>query len=51
MREGNLYPGMPASRVINIRWMKPRTARPLAFDAKPDATVTYSGAPLTVRMR
>jgi alpha-D-xyloside xylohydrolase len=50
-REGNGYPGMAGRRVINIRWMKPRTPRALAFDAKPDASVTYSGAPLTVRMR
>jgi alpha-D-xyloside xylohydrolase len=50
-REGNGYPGMAGTRVIYIRWMKPGVGRALAFDAKPDVTVTYSGAPLTVRMR
>jgi alpha-D-xyloside xylohydrolase len=50
-REGNGYAGMAARREINIRWMKPDTPRALAFDAKPDASVTYIGAPLTVRMR
>jgi hypothetical protein len=42
---------MADTRVINVRWMKPGVGRALAFDAKPDVTVTYSGAPLTVRMR
>ncbi|HEY7005370.1 MAG TPA: TIM-barrel domain-containing protein, partial [Sphingomicrobium sp.] len=50
-REGNGYKGMAPKRVINIRWMKPGTPRALSFDAKPDASVTYTGAPLTVRMR
>jgi len=50
-REGNGYAGMAGSRVINIRWMKPGAARALDLDAKPDATVTYDGRPLTVRMR
>jgi alpha-D-xyloside xylohydrolase len=51
MREGNGYRGMAATRAINIRWMRPRSPRSLAFDAKPDASVTYSGSPLTIRMR
>ena len=51
MSAGSGYSEMAATRVINIRWMKPGTPRPLAFDSKPDATVTYSGAALTVRMR
>jgi alpha-D-xyloside xylohydrolase len=50
-REGNGYAGMAGTREILIRWMRPGTPRALAFDAKPDATVTYTGAPLTVRMR
>jgi alpha-D-xyloside xylohydrolase len=50
-REGNGYNGMPAKRVINIRWMKPGSPRALSFDVKPDASVTYTGTPLTVRMR
>ena len=36
---------------IYVRWMKRGTDRPLSFVAKPDASVTYNGAPLTVRMR
>jgi alpha-D-xyloside xylohydrolase len=50
-REGNGYAGMAGKRVVNIRWMKPGTTRALSFDARADATVTYTGAPLTVRMR
>ena len=50
-REGNGYNGMPAKRVIKIRWMKPESPRALSFEAKPDARVTYTGAPLAVRMR
>ena len=50
-REGNGYPGMAGQRVINVRGMRPGTARALAFDAMPDATVTYTGAPLTLRTR
>jgi alpha-D-xyloside xylohydrolase len=50
-REGNGYAGMAGRRVINIRWMRPSAPRALAFAAKPDARVTYSGKPLTVRMR
>jgi alpha-D-xyloside xylohydrolase len=50
-REGDGYSGMASTRVINIRWMTPLEPRSLAFDARPDATVTYSGAPVTVRMR
>ena len=50
-REGEGYPGMGGRRVINILWMRPGSARPLSFDGKPDASVTYAGAPLTVRMR
>jgi alpha-D-xyloside xylohydrolase len=50
-REGNGYAGMAGTREIDIRWMKPGTPRALAFDAKLDATVTYTGAALTVRMR
>jgi alpha-D-xyloside xylohydrolase len=48
-REGAAYAGMPASRRINIRWIKPGT--PLSFTAKPDATIVYTGKPQTVPMR
>jgi alpha-D-xyloside xylohydrolase len=50
-REGTGYAGMAGQRVIRIRWMRPGAPRALALDAKADATVTYSGAPVTVRMR
>jgi alpha-D-xyloside xylohydrolase len=50
-REGKGYPGMAATRVINIRWMRPGTPRALDLDGKPDATVTYVGKPISVRMR
>jgi alpha-D-xyloside xylohydrolase len=50
-REGNGYDGMPSKRAINIRWMKPGKPRALAFDAKPDASITYDGAAQTVRMK
>jgi len=49
-REGS-YPGMAQSRQFRFRWMKPGSPRALVFDAKPDAEVTYAGAPITVRMR
>jgi len=49
-REGS-YPGMAGRREIRIRWMRPSVPRALAFDAKPDAAVTYAGAPIAVRMR
>ncbi|HLO20041.1 MAG TPA: TIM-barrel domain-containing protein [Sphingomicrobium sp.] len=50
-REGDGYAKMAKKRVINIRWMKPANARALAFDAKADATITYRGSAVTVRMR
>jgi alpha-D-xyloside xylohydrolase len=50
-REGNGYPGMAGQRVINIRWLKPASPRALDLDGKADLTVTYSGTPVTVRMR
>jgi alpha-D-xyloside xylohydrolase len=50
-REGNGYAGMAGTRMINIRWMKPGEPRALDLDGKPDASVTYIGKPLTVRMR
>jgi alpha-D-xyloside xylohydrolase len=47
-RQGNGYAGMARTREIRIRWIKP--GKPLDFD-QADRTLTYSGAPLTVRMR
>jgi alpha-D-xyloside xylohydrolase len=49
-REGTTYAGMAGKRAIRIHWMRPDAPRALAFDAKPDATVTYGGTPVTVRM-
>jgi alpha-D-xyloside xylohydrolase len=49
-REGS-YPGMAARRTIHIRWMKPGSPRPLAFDARPDATIAYTGGQQAVRMK
>ncbi len=50
-REGTTYAGMAGKRVIHVRWMRPGAPRVLALDAKADTTVTYTGAPVTVRMR
>jgi alpha-D-xyloside xylohydrolase len=49
-RQGS-YAGMAGSREIRVRWMHRDAARALAFDAKPDASVTYDGRAQTVRMR
>src|SRR5439155_15780714 len=38
-REGTTYAGMAGKRVIHIRWNRFGAPRPLAFDAKADATV------------
>ena len=50
-REGAGYAGMAGKRTINVRWVKAGAPRAPAFDVKPDASVTYTGAPLRVRMR
>jgi alpha-D-xyloside xylohydrolase len=50
-REGAGYAGMAGQRVVNIRWMKPGSPRTLDLDGRPDASVTYDGTPLKVRMR
>jgi alpha-D-xyloside xylohydrolase len=49
-REGS-YSGMAAKRTIGIHWMVLGKARPLDFDAKPDAIVTYDGRQQIVRMK
>jgi alpha-D-xyloside xylohydrolase len=49
-REGR-FPGMLASRTFHVRWMRPGTPRALALDGSPDATVTYSGSPVAVKLR
>ncbi len=50
-REGNGYAGMAGKRVVNVRWMKPGSARALSFEARADVTVTYCGAPVILRMK
>jgi alpha-D-xyloside xylohydrolase len=45
-REGS-YPGMAGTRAIKVRLIRPGT--PLNLDAA-DATISYTGAPMTVRM-
>ncbi|NUR44871.1 MAG: DUF5110 domain-containing protein [Sphingomonas sp.] len=45
-REGS-WPGMAETRTIRVRWITP--GRSLDLDAA-DETLTYTGAPLTVRM-
>ena len=45
------FPGMVASRKINIRWFTGAKNEGLAFDAAPDASVMYSGGAVAVRMR
>ena len=46
-REGS-YPGMVAERVFKIRWMSGPLPQALNFEAKPDATVRYSGEQIEV---
>jgi alpha-D-xyloside xylohydrolase len=46
-REGS-YAGMAGKRTIKVRWIT--AGRPLNLDSA-DTTVSYSGAPVTVRMR
>jgi alpha-D-xyloside xylohydrolase len=42
------YPGMAEERTFNVRWIKAGAAAPANLDAKPDATVQYKGAALTI---
>ncbi|MES2120778.1 MAG: TIM-barrel domain-containing protein [Pseudomonadota bacterium] len=49
-REGS-YSGMAGRRTINVRWMRPGSPRALAFDARPDASITYDGTAQAIRMR
>ena len=49
-RDGKGYSGMGGSRVIDIRWMRPGASRALAFDARPDASVTYVGRSVAAHM-
>ena len=46
-REGS-YKGMASTRTIRVRWFTPGKARVLNLDGSVDATLNYSGKPLTV---
>jgi alpha-D-xyloside xylohydrolase len=43
------FPGMVANRTFNVRWIAPGDRRASDFDAKPDASVEYSGSEIVVR--
>jgi alpha-D-xyloside xylohydrolase len=47
-REGS-YPGMPATRRFNIRWISGPTPTATDFDAKVEQGVDYNGDAITVR--
>jgi alpha-D-xyloside xylohydrolase len=47
-REGS-YPGMPATRRFNIRWISGPTPTATDFDAKTEQGVDYTGEAITVR--
>jgi len=51
-REGH-YSDAPASRTINIRWMRPDRARARGLDpdGRPDATIEYAGQQQSVALR
>jgi alpha-D-xyloside xylohydrolase len=42
------YPGMPAMRTFNIRWITPGEKRAADFTAAADVSVQYSGQPLSI---
>jgi alpha-D-xyloside xylohydrolase len=42
------FPGMVRNRVFNVRWISGPTAKAMAFDAKPDVSVRYSGKRIVV---
>jgi alpha-D-xyloside xylohydrolase len=46
-REGS-YPGMPAERTFNIRWIAGPTPTATDFEAKPAQSVRYDGTAITV---
>jgi hypothetical protein len=39
---------MPEERTFKVRWIKAGAKAPSDVDAKPDATVSYKGAEVTV---
>jgi alpha-D-xyloside xylohydrolase len=49
-REGR-YPGMAATRKINVRWFRAGQPRAFAADAKADTSLVYTGQSVSVKMR
>jgi len=49
-REGR-FPGMHGSRKISVRWFGPGAARPFLMNGRADASVTYAGQPVSIKMR
>ena len=49
-REGG-YPGMPVRRTFHVRWIAGPSSDAADLDARPDRTVEYSGAAVTLRPR
>ena len=47
VRSGS-YPGMPATRTFNIRWITSGENRAADFTAAPDVSVKYTGQPLSI---
>lgn len=45
------FPGMPQTRIFNIRWISASSQAATAFDSKPDEAVQYTGDELVVRRR
>lgn len=45
-REGKGWTGMPASRVVRVKWVRP--GQPVTDDNGYDAEASYMGAPLTI---
>jgi alpha-D-xyloside xylohydrolase len=45
------FVGMKGQRQISVRWHRPGTARPFSMDARADRTISYTGAPVSIRMR
>lgn len=48
-RRSGSFPGMPARRVFDVRWIGPGAPAGDDFTARPDARIEYSGAPVHVR--
>ena len=45
------FPGMVATRTFNVRWISPDEANASDFDASPDESLTYSGQPVTFKVK